>query len=322
MPPVLRSDRNRLKAGNSGDHMATGFYLLSLLGLFVAWEFSSHLLMIHLEMTSYHALSALVETTLAVAMTGLAVRFLNRQKRLLEHQIALRETMTQMLVHDLRNPLTGLLISLSTLQRRPPENIMKETVSLSMDSASRLKDLVDDILDIARLEELTDALDIEMTSELAGTLQDVADYAARVAKDKQISTEIELPMEAPRLALDLRRFRRVLENLLSNAIKHTPVGGKIRLKVSLHRDLLTGEVSDTGPGIPAKDRERIFGRFEMIGRGARSSSGLGLTFCRLVVEGHQGRIWAEESPEGGSCFKFQIPIEVQREMITHEEIEL
>lgn len=284
-------------------------YLAVLFGVFVVWEFSSHALMAQVGMNHYHAISALIETGLALFMTGLAVQFLRRQKRMLEHQIALRERMTQMLVHDLRNPLSGLLISLKTLQRRPPEEIVEETIGLGVDSASRLRDLIDDILDIARLEELTDALDVELTSELGKTLEELADYATRVAKEKQIRTEVMLPLDPPPLALDIRRIRRVFENLLSNAIKHTPSRGVIRLAVTLDENSLKGEVSDSGPGIPPKDRERVFGKFEMMGRGNRSSSGLGLTFCRLVIEGHGGHIWVEETPDGGCCFLFRIPTE-------------
>lgn len=295
------------------EHRQSAIYLATLLTVFVAWEFLSHLLMHRMEMTTYHVLSALVETGLAFLMVAVAVRILNRQNRELERQIVLRETMTQMLVHDLRNPLTGLLFALRTLQRKPPPQVVEETLDISLDSASRLRDLIDDILDIARLEELTNALDIEVTEGLEETLKSVVAETIRIADQKQLSTEILLPPELPSMALDVRRFRRVLENLLSNAIKHTPTKGQIRLEITLDSGSLIGEVSDNGPGIPPQYRKRIFDKFEMVGPSKRSSSGLGLTFCRLVVEGHGGRIWVEESPEGGCSFKFRIPISINSE---------
>lgn len=261
-------------------------FLAILLVLFVSWEFLSHLLMHRMGMTAYHVFSAVVEIGLAVSLVTVAVRTLSHQKRRLERQIALRETMTQMLVHDLRNPLTGLLIALRTLQRKPSPEIVDETLNISLYSASRLRDLIDDILDIARLEELTNALDIEVNDGLGETLKSVATYAARTAEQKQISTDIILPSDLPPVALDTRRFRRVLENLLNNAIKHTPTQGQIRLEITLDSGSLMGEVSDNGPGIPAQDREKVFDKFEMAGSAKPSSSGLGLTFCRLVVEGH------------------------------------
>ena len=240
------------------------------------------------------------------------MRSLSQKNKSLEEQIFLRKTMSQMLVHDLRNPLTGLLVSLNTLRRRPSEEVAVEVIDLSLKSAIRLRELIDDVLDIARLEELEDALDIEETSEINNTLSEISDYAIRVAAERGIRVEVGMPPVSPTLALDLRRFRRVLENLISNAIKHTPPEGLIRLKVTFAEGFLKGEVSDSGPGVPVEDRERVFGKFEMVQQGSRSSSGLGLAFCRSVIEGHGGRIWLEESSEGGCSFQFQIPMKTPK----------
>jgi|MDSZ01.2.fsa_nt_gb two-component system, sensor histidine kinase and response regulator len=305
--PVLSSSA----ANRSRNPRSVGF-LVFLLVVFVIWEFLSHLFMKQLGMGPYHLLSVLVETALAITITGLAVRSLSQKNKSLEEQIFLRKTMSQMLVHDLRNPLTGLLVSLNTLRRRPSEEVAVEVIDLSLKSAIRLRELIDDVLDIARLEELEDALDIEETSEINNTLSEISDYAIRVAAERGIRVEVGMPPVSPTLALDLRRFRRVLENLISNAIKHTPPEGLIRLKVTFAEGFLKGEVSDSGPGVPVEDRERVFGKFEMVQQGSRSSSGLGLAFCRSVIEGHGGRIWLEESSEGGCSFQFQIPMKTPK----------
>ena len=110
--------------------------------------------------------------------------------------------------------------------------------------------------------------------------------------------------------IDTELIGRVLQNLIGNAIKFTPAGGVIR--VSAHRDTVDARrvvmsVSDTGPGLPPEVQARLFQKF-VRGAGSGRGSGLGLAFCRLAVEAHGGRIWADSTPGQGTVFRFTLPV--------------
>ena len=108
---------------------------------------------------------------------------------------------------------------------------------------------------------------------------------------------------------DAPLIRRVLNNLLGNALKFTPDGGSIVIRISLEGGLAHIEVSDTGPGIPSEMHERIFEKFGQVeGEKAALGTGLGLTFCRLAVEAHGGRIGVRSELGKGSIFWFELPL--------------
>jgi signal transduction histidine kinase len=114
----------------------------------------------------------------------------------------------------------------------------------------------------------------------------------------------------PPVIVDAELIGRVLQNLIGNAIKFTPPGGSIR--VSAQADAadtrhLVVSVSDSGPGLPAEVQARLFQKF-VRGTGPGRGSGLGLAFCRLAVEAHGGRIWADSTPDQGSSFHFTLPV--------------
>jgi NtrC-family two-component system sensor histidine kinase KinB len=132
-----------------------------------------------------------------------------------------------------------------------------------------------------------------------------------------------VPASLPPVLIDPEKIERVLTNLLDNAIKFTPSGGAVMVRASLlhdsanqptpaatHQKYALVEVLDSGPGIPAEYQERIFDRYvQVAGReGRRRGTGLGLAFCKLVVEAHAGQIWVVTRPEGGSAFCFTLPL--------------
>ena len=122
-------------------------------------------------------------------------------------------------------------------------------------------------------------------------------------------TEIEVSLLE--IQADRTLIQRVLVNLLDNALKYTPEGGQISVSGEpLHNDSVLVCVSDTGPGVPDEYREEIFQRFAQVpgAQGRRRGSGLGLTFCRLAIEAHGGKIWVEPRPGGGSRFVFRLPL--------------
>jgi signal transduction histidine kinase len=119
-----------------------------------------------------------------------------------------------------------------------------------------------------------------------------------------------VPPDLPPINADASMIDRVMTNLLDNAIRYTPQGGHIQVSIEPSEAVHTVTIADSGEGIPAEHRERIFERFVQVDtaklqRGSKGS-GLGLTFCRLAVEAHGGRIWVDDAPEGGAAFHFTL----------------
>jgi len=126
---------------------------------------------------------------------------------------------------------------------------------------------------------------------------------------KEITLRSDLEQGLPSLQVDGELIRRTIENLIFNAIKHTPPGGEITVKAEISGALFRLSVHNTGSTIPDEWKERIFEKFAMIDRDAkiRGGSGLGLAFCRVAVEAHDGRIWAESGDGKGTSFIFTLP---------------
>jgi signal transduction histidine kinase len=117
------------------------------------------------------------------------------------------------------------------------------------------------------------------------------------------------PADLPMLEIDVDMIRRVLINLLENAVKYTRSGGQITLAASRRQSQVCVSVSDTGPGIPPRDQQRIFDKFARLHQeGYAKGLGLGLAFCRLAVEAHGGRIWVESEVGQGATFSFTLPV--------------
>lgn len=131
-----------------------------------------------------------------------------------------------------------------------------------------------------------------------------------LADAKQIALENQVDAAIPAVLADRDILQRVLVNLLDNALKFTPYEGRVWVDARAGADDVEFSVVDTGPGIPLKERERIFEKFTQVRgqKGPRKGSGLGLTFCRMAVEAQGGRIWIEDGPQGrGTCFTFTVP---------------
>jgi signal transduction histidine kinase len=135
-----------------------------------------------------------------------------------------------------------------------------------------------------------------------------------LAQEMNAVIRIEADKDLPDSPVDHDMLGRVVLNLLDNALKFTPPGSLVTLRASTCRpeekDMICVEVIDNGSGVPDEFKEMIFDRFAQIPgkRGRRRSSGMGLAFCQMAVEAHGGKIWVEDNKEGGSTFKFTLPI--------------
>jgi PAS domain S-box-containing protein len=223
-----------------------------------------------------------------------------------------REELTHMIVHDLRNPLSSIMSSLELIRmalKDPMTGIpLDQLFAVAQRSGERLFSLIDSILDVARLESGRAEL-MWQSIDVRELVEEALEQVRPVAIGREIYLESGLPESLPTLIGDRGLLLRTLVNLLDNAIKFTPPEGRIRVEINqLSPDTLLFAVSDTGPGIPVEYQQRIFDRFARIPDRHVQGTGIGLTFCKLAVESHGGRIWVESRPGEGATFKFTLPL--------------
>jgi signal transduction histidine kinase len=227
---------------------------------------------------------------------------------------AQKEQLTTFVVHDLKNPLSGIVLNATALARDPGLDAdQKESARHVLASAQTMNRMVLNLLDISKSED--GALLPRRGRVDLGALVEavVATMRARVGDARQaLSARVEGAV--PPVSADPDLLRRVLENLLDNAMRYTPREGAIEvsLRSTEGGDAVEIRVHDAGPGIPAADRERVFEKYVQLDPGNsghfRSGRGLGLLFCRLAVEAHAGRIWVEAGAPQGAVFCVRIPI--------------
>jgi signal transduction histidine kinase len=240
-----------------------------------------------------------------------------------EKQIAItREELTNMVVHDLRTPLTSMLASLKLIEEmsrdHPEAAIVTDVLDVSLRSSKKMILLVDSLLDIFKTE--SGRMELKRAAAALHNLAGhVVEDLSSLAQQQEIRLINTVAADLPLISIDAEKIERVFTNLADNALKFTPPHGSIALSARLFPDpaapeCILCEVADTGPGIPDDYRAHIFDRFVQVsGReGRRRGVGLGLAFCRMAVEAHGGRIWVENRPEGGSLFKFTLPLSLPK----------
>jgi len=220
----------------------------------------------------------------------------------------LRSSLLSSVSHDLRTPLatiTGAASSLLESEEKFDAPTQRELLESLSEEAERLNRLVNNLLEMTRLESGT----LQVRKEWYPLEEVVGAALGRLAKllrDRPVTTS--LPANLPLVPIDDVLLEQVLINLLDNAVKHTPDGGLLEITAWAHDGAVTVEVADRGSGLKPGDEERVFEKFYR-GPGLTSrGAGLGLAICRGIVEAHGGRIWAENRPGGGVAFRFTIPL--------------
>jgi len=217
--------------------------------------------------------------------------------------------------HELRTPMHGILsYSQFGIQRidKVSKDKLLEYFSEIDDSGNRLMVLLNDLLDLAKLEAGKMNYRIE-TSNLKDQISHVIKELSATSQEKGIQVQGPSSFDIQELQFDRNRIAQVLRNLLSNAIKFSNPGGKIRFETSEIKEFgalfLLVTVVDQGPGIPGGEQGTIFGKFIQSSKTKTGAggTGLGLAICKQIVEYHGGRIWAENNPEGGALFCFTLP---------------
>jgi NtrC-family two-component system sensor histidine kinase KinB len=211
--------------------------------------------------------------------------------------------------HELRTPLTGLSMSVEllteSLAAKLPER-ERELLKAAREEVHRMKSLVDDLLNLSRLEE--GRIEMEFETVPAAT---ILAHAVSVFRNQSEMKGVELVVSAPTaevvVRLDANKIAWVLTNLISNALRYVNSGGRIELSAGETAGAVWFSVADDGPGIPVEFQSRIFQKFIQVKGQESGGSGLGLAICKEIVRAHSGSIWVESEPGSGSDFRFQLP---------------
>jgi K+-sensing histidine kinase KdpD len=222
----------------------------------------------------------------------------------------LRSSLFSSVSHDLRTPLAVIAGSSSSLLAAGPnldDETRRELCQTIFDDSQRLARLVDNLLDMTRIESGSLAVhkQLHVLEEIVGS---VLHRFQKSSADHPVTTR--LPSELPLVPLDESLIEQVLVNLLENARKYVPAGAGVEISAWTDDNQVTIEVADRGPGLTPGEEEHVFEKFYR-GRAAtagRRSAGLGLAICRAIVTAHGGRMWAANRPEGGATFRFSLPL--------------
>jgi len=223
----------------------------------------------------------------------------------------LRDDLTHMIIHDLRTPLTSVIVGMETVELMGELNAdQREMLALALNGGATLLGMINDLLDVEKMESGAMTLDFS-TIEPAELVNSALGQVASLAAGKSLLLDAHIAPDTPDFPGDEGKLRRVLVNLIGNAIKFTPANGTISVGVNRDADTVVFSVRDTGEGIPPEAFGRIFEKFGQVEgrRGGRAmSTGLGLTFCKLAVEAHGGEMSVESEIGQGSTFRFGVPI--------------
>ncbi len=221
----------------------------------------------------------------------------------------MRNDLTHSMVHDLRNPLAIIMLSLDMLKTQLLPSIDKEqllTFETAEQSTQHILGLVNSILDINRLESKQMPLKRSKVS-LQKIGADALKTQILIARKRRILLQENIASNILPVMLDEELMKRVLQNLLDNAVKFSQDGGVVRIAAQYATDgSVIVSVSDTGAGIEPGLEDKLFQKF-FTGNVKNGGSGLGLAFCRLVMEAHGGRIWVQETSETGTTISISIP---------------
>lgn len=220
-----------------------------------------------------------------------------------------RDEVLGVVSHDLRNPIAAISMCARRLETDPPENEAerRELLATIQESTAWVNRLIQDLLDVANIEQGRLSLDLEPSDPAA--IVERAEHMFRMdAAGQDIELACSIADDLPPVSADGERVVQVLANLLRNAIKFTPAGGRITLSAEPAPGGIAFSVADTGRGIPPEHASRIFDRYWQSATGARArGSGLGLSIAKGIVEAHGGRIAVRSQFGVGTTVEFTIP---------------
>lgn len=227
-----------------------------------------------------------------------------------QQAVQAREEVLAIVSHDLRNPLNAVMLAASLLQTsdkiEPDDREQLEIIDIS---AKRMQRLIEDLLDVTRLEG-GKRLPIEPAPL---DVESLFEETYELFRSQAVTSSITLQYKAndvPPVHADRHRVLQVLSNLIGNAMKFTPPGGMVTYRAEPQDGSVLMVVADTGPGIPKENLGDIFNPYWQAKRTARLGAGLGLPIAKGIVESHGGRMWVESEPGKGTKFLFTLPVAV------------
>jgi len=232
--------------------------------------------------------------------------------------------------HELRTPLTSIRSFSEILLRYQPDDpeTRREFIDIINSESERLTRLINDLLDLARIEAGEMVWNDHHLS-VQGVVNDVAKAHGQLLNARALNLTLEVPQDLPSVIADRDRIHQVLTNLLGNAIKFSFDGGEIRMKAEVVRDEPSGNnfewlllsLSDQGIGIEEQDFEAIFDRFRQVSKDSLREkprgTGLGLPITREIVTRYGGQLWVESAKKKGSTFFFTLPVAAPEQQLDH-----
>ncbi len=223
---------------------------------------------------------------------------------------ALRDSLVHMIVHDMRSPLAGIIGNLQLVKMKQQPGAAADRIGLALSSTETLMEMISTLLDVSKMEEGKMTLDL-LKVDILVLVNETIVMVEPLQGQRQLT--IISPSEIEAIACDAQMIRRVLQNLIVNAIKFTDrEKGVVTVSIeNVSTTTVRVSVADDGPGIPPEYCEQVFDKFyqvEACREGQGRSTGLGLTFCKLAIEAHGGRIGLKSDMGKGSKFWFELPI--------------
>ena len=286
--------------------------------LFVGYRFVKHIIdpLSHLQAGAHQISKGKLDIKLNIH-TGDEIEDLARNFEKMGHSLKLledvRQDLTKMIIHDLKSPLSGIMGSLNYLESGMLGDLngdQTRMVSLARKASESMLSMIQNLLDVAKMEEGKLELHREKADIGALVSERLNQYAGIAVNEKKAIT-VTVEPDLPEISIDRPLIERVVNNLLSNAIHHTSSGGAIDIQVRRIPKFLEVEVADNGAGIPEGYKEKIFEKFVQVERRQahlRTGTGLGLTFCKMVIQTHGGTIRVESELNKGSAFFFTLPL--------------
>ena len=230
----------------------------------------------------------------------------------------IQKEFTSTVSHELRTPLASIKMGIDLVIKKMLGEINKEQedalghVKLNVD---RLKRLIDDILDLTKMESGKLQMNFIM-NDIHRVIQEVTESQKDLAQSRGLYLKMELDDKIPKIVFDSDRIVQVLNNLLSNAIKFTKQGGiTIKTQDKSQENHIIVSIKDTGKGIAEADIQKLFQKFQQIESAQENEeggTGLGLAICKEIISRHGGKIWVESKPGEGTTFNFILPIQERR----------
>jgi signal transduction histidine kinase len=232
---------------------------------------------------------------------------IKEQHDALKATLQLREDLSHAIVHDLKNPLATMILAADVLQHTQLQESQLKKVQLIKNGAYKLRSLTDDLLSMAKAEAGKFELQLTPVDLCVLATDVVADFRV-IAENQSIELVLKLPTFKKELFFDVKLLRRVLENLLANAIKFSPKKSQVTLEIIyLQEDgKVQIQISDRGRGVTQELRKSIFQKFE-VGKVLDNipQTGIGLAFCKMVVDAHKGEIFVTDNSPHGAIFTLQ-----------------